>query len=490
MSITSGLSHSKRLCLGILVLLTVDAIWVASSELTRYIFKDKGYDKPFFSTYLKTSMFMLYLLGFIFWKPWQRMCSVCIGKPTTLATDVQSTVPNIQEEKHDLLSDPLYVPVKFTDSDKESIDSRHSSISEPCDSPVKIGRVRFSNLMEVRQLSECHGQDAMLSRMPYNASQRNSLIPPPPEGEKLPMTQVIKISLSFCVVWFLANFSYQEALNDTQMAIVNTLSSTSGLFTMLLASVFPSSSGDKFTLTKLVSVLFSVGGVAMVSFTTTDNAHEEVKVGSFWALGGAFLYAVYLVMLKRRVDNENTLDIPMFFGFVGLFNFLLIWPGLIILHFSNWETLEMPSVKVVLYLALNGIIGTVISEFLWLWGCFLTSSLIATLALSLTIPISILLDMYLSRVHFSLLFFVGAVPIFVSFFVISLLNHYNNWDPLWVGIRQLYSILRPYLNSCCWCNRRRKHLLRVSEDKEQSKSLIEDGMDSDETEASRDSESC
>lgn len=54
-------------------------------------------------------------------------------------------------------------------------------------------------------------------------------------------------------------------------------------------------------------------------------------------------------------------------GFVGLFNFLLIWPGLIILHLSNWETLEMPSVKVVLYLALNGIIGTVISEFLWLW---------------------------------------------------------------------------------------------------------------------------
>ena len=35
MSITSGLSQSKRLFLGVLVLLTVDAIWVASSELTR-----------------------------------------------------------------------------------------------------------------------------------------------------------------------------------------------------------------------------------------------------------------------------------------------------------------------------------------------------------------------------------------------------------------------------------------------------------------------
>ncbi|XP_033628995.1 solute carrier family 35 member F5-like isoform X1 [Asterias rubens] len=486
MSITSGLSHSKRLFLGVLVLLTVDAIWVASSELTRYIFKDEGYDKPFFSTYLKTSMFMLYLLGFIFWRPWRKMCSECIGKPSAHPTDIQSNPENIQGDKERLLGDPLYVPVKFCDSDKESTDSRHSSISEPCESPVKIGRVRFSNLMEVRQMSESQGKEAMLSRMPYHVAQRNNLVTPPPVGEKLPLSQVAKISLSFCIVWFLANFSYQEALDDTQMAVVNTLSSTSGVFTMILAALYPSSSGDKFTLTKFVSVLISVSGIAMVSFSKTNQDQETLKVGSLWALAGALLYAIYLVMLKRRVDNEDSLDLPMFFGFVGLFNFVLIWPGLIILHVANWETLEMPSVKVWLYLALNGIVGTVISEFLWLWGCFLTSSLIATLALSLTLPISIFLDMYLSGVSFSLLFFVGAVPIFVSFFAVSILNQYNDWDPLWVGIRRLYSLLKPYI--CCWCNRRRKLLMRLAEDKEQSVSLIPDGVKAEETEHISDSE--
>lgn len=45
----------------------------------QYIFKDENFNKPFFSTYVKTTMFMLYLLGFIFWKPWRDQCS---SKPT------------------------------------------------------------------------------------------------------------------------------------------------------------------------------------------------------------------------------------------------------------------------------------------------------------------------------------------------------------------------------------------------------------------------
>lgn len=36
--------------------------------------------------------------------------------------------------------------------------------------------------------------------------------------------------------------------------------------------------------------------------------------GSLWSLAGAVLYAVYVVMIKRRVDREDKLDIPMFFG--------------------------------------------------------------------------------------------------------------------------------------------------------------------------------
>ena len=53
----------------------------------------------------------------------------------------------------------------------------------------------------------------------------------------------------------MGNFSYQEALLDTQAGIVNVLSSSSGLFTLIAAAIFPSSGSDRFTLSKLVTVL-------------------------------------------------------------------------------------------------------------------------------------------------------------------------------------------------------------------------------------------
>ena len=74
----SPVLRTQRLALGQLTLLLVDIIWVASSEFTEYIFKTQNFNKPFFSTYLKTSLFMLYLPGFLVYKPWREQCQVGI----------------------------------------------------------------------------------------------------------------------------------------------------------------------------------------------------------------------------------------------------------------------------------------------------------------------------------------------------------------------------------------------------------------------------
>lgn len=46
-----------------------------------------------------------------------------------------------------------------------------------------------------------------------------------------------------------------------------------------------------------------------------------------------------------------------------------------------------------------------------------------------------------AQVRFSWLFFVGAVPVFLSFFIATLLCHYNNWDPVLVGLRRVYAFI-------------------------------------------------
>ncbi|XP_055226641.1 solute carrier family 35 member F5-like [Gorilla gorilla gorilla] len=233
------------------------------------------------------------------------------------------------------------------------------------------------------------------------------------------------------------------------------------LFTLILAAVFPSKSGDRFTLSKLLAVILSIGGVVLVNLSGSEKSAGRGTIGSIWSLAGAMLYAVYIVMIKRKVDREDKLDIPMFFGFVGLFNLLLLWPGFFLLHYTGFEDFEFPNKVVLMCIIVNGLIGTVLSEFLWLWGCFLTSSLIGTLALSLTIPLSIIADMCVQKVQFSWLFFAGAIPVFFSFFIVTLLCHYNNWDPVMVGIRRIFAFI---------C---RKHRIqRVPEDSEQCESLI------------------
>lgn len=43
----------------------------------QFIFKSEGFNKPFFTTYVKTSSFMVYLTGFLFYEPWRIHCKNC-----------------------------------------------------------------------------------------------------------------------------------------------------------------------------------------------------------------------------------------------------------------------------------------------------------------------------------------------------------------------------------------------------------------------------
>ena len=52
----------------------------------------------------------------------------------------------------------------------------------------------------------------------------------------------------------------------------------------------------------------------MLVSLSDEEIEAGIPLGALWALCGALLYALYLVLLRRRVDNEDKLNIPMFFG--------------------------------------------------------------------------------------------------------------------------------------------------------------------------------
>ena len=55
-------------------------------------------------------------------------------------------------------------------------------------------------------------------------------------------------------------------------------------------------------------------------------------------------------------------------GFVGLFVAVLLAPLVVAWHFIGWEEFQLPpNPDVWTLLLVNGFIGTVLSELLWLW---------------------------------------------------------------------------------------------------------------------------
>ena len=84
----------------------------------------------------------------------------------------------------------------------------------------------------------------------------------------------------------------------------------------------------------------------------------------------------------------------------------------------------------------NGLVGTVISDYLWVLAVLLVSPVVATAGLSLTIPLSMIADMVLHAQAFHALYILGAALTFIGFLFV-------NVDPL--------ELLRP---AWAWCGRR------------------------------------
>ncbi len=290
--------------------------------------------------------------------------------------------------------------------------------------------MRFQNVAQVVEMNPADALYANLARLSYNASLRAQAAIRRARS-RLAAREVAMLALVFAPPFFAGNYCYQAALSDTDIAVVNVLSSTSCFFTLLLAAAFPSGAADRITLSKLLAVSCSFAGAVLVSYADASlEPGGGFPSGAAWSLAGALCYSTYLVLLRRMVGDDANLDCTMFMSFVGLFIAALFWPGLMVLNATGAETFEEPNGDQWRYLLINGCVGTILSETLWLWGCFYTSSLVATLAISLTIPLSVAADVLWRGREYGATFVAGAVPMFVAFFMVAMLTHYEDWDPV------------------------------------------------------------
>ncbi|KAH3668218.1 hypothetical protein OGAPHI_001972 [Ogataea philodendri] len=240
-------------------------------------------------------------------------------------------------------------------------------------------------------------------------------------NDHLPLTpkETIQLAFWFCTLWFLSNLVNNASLLYTSVSSQTILSSTSSFFTILIGALFAI---ERINNTKIVSIVVSFLGVILVTKNddpSVSKTRDSVILGNVLALSGALLYGIYSILLKLKIKNDSRIDMRLFFGFVGVFNLLFLWPPLILLDIMGVETFELPRSPYVFFVVIFNCAISFLADFLWARAMLLTSPLTVTLGLSLTIPVAMVCDFVFKHKLNSWVYILGALLICLSFYFVN-----------------------------------------------------------------------
>jgi solute carrier family 35 protein F5 len=354
---------SGRFSLGIFLLLCVVLLWVSSSAYAQTLYVDEGFDKPFFLTYVTSSSFSVYLLVLALLPDrWRKRLQCSSGNGGAA----------------------LYLPVDTGD-----------------DASAVVPIVQSTAM---------------------------------PEGDRkrppATLRETAELAAQWGLMWVLANWTFNLSLSLSSVSSATILSSLSVFFTLILGAFFKV---ETLSWVNLVAVVLCIGGVAIISVVDEGSAVDDgngndddgdqkrphALLGDMLAIASAAVYACYTVFLKVKLGDEDRVNVSLFMGLAGLTSTLTTWPAFFLLHWSGLEVFEWPSSQAWASLVLLALVGSALSDYLWLLSALLTSPLVVSIGDSLSIPFALLSDVLLGRVTtFHPLYLLGSALVLLGFFVV------------------------------------------------------------------------
>lgn len=378
---TFGIWHFARRTLGIGLLLLTVFLWTTSNFLASSIFSDRTYNKPFFVVYINTSIFAISMI-------------------------------------------PVSIKYVIRNGGFEHVRSQALQVWKG--SAGRTGQFKAREENEDPTMGERLLVDDDESLEAYGISK---------PSEQLSFLETARFSLEFAMIWFLGNYFASACLEYTSVGSVTILTSTSSVWTLVFCGLMKI---ESFSTRKLIGVLASLSGVILISLVDLSGdgndedrgnfphkTQAQIAAGDAMAFFSAIVYGIYVVVMKVRIGNEDRVNMPLFFGLVGTFNILLLWPLFPILHYTGIEPFELPPTGQVWAIILFNSIFSFVSDISWAYAMLLTTPLVVTVGLSLTIPLSLIGEMIQYAQYSSFLYWIGAVIVVISFVFINQESHEN-----------------------------------------------------------------
>lgn len=332
-----GLGGVARRTLGISLLLLTVFLWTLSNFLASSIFSDHTFDKPFFVVYINTSIFAISLV------------------PMFVRFVSKHGIEGLGSEVRALLRNSKGTAAAAAAAAAGGRRRERSS--------SLLGRGRKTREDEQHGLlgADAEDDDDLLDddlldddveEGEASSSSTFEIVDAPEEGgEKLSLRETAVLSLEFCMLWFCANYFASACLEYTSVGSVTILTSTSSVWTLIFCAVMRV---ETFSYRKLVGVLASLAGVVLISTVDLSGQSDEdrgsfphksqasIAIGDGMAFFSSIVYGLYVTVMKRRVGDEDRVNMPLFFGLVGVLNLLFLWPGFFLLHWTGIEPFEWP----------------------------------------------------------------------------------------------------------------------------------------------------
>ena len=240
-------------------------------------------------------------------------------------------------------------------------------------------------------------------------------------------------ALPIAPVFFAAQLSYNASLSGTSLTSTTVISSSSSVFTLAISALY----GDAIDRFQVAGVALTAAGTLLAGLNDAGVAVSAEPsgggggsggvTGDLLALAAALFYALYSVALKRALSppalptrqpitapakppvqpsppsppsatlcKQQPLPASLVLGFVGLHIGLLMWP--IALLVEGREALARHVTPTVVAATLvKGLVDNVIASLMWARAVGLSTALLASVGLSLSVPLAAIADAILER---------------------------------------------------------------------------------------------